>query len=193
MNNFEGALVLGADLLAPLPMAKEIAHVFGATATLLSPNKGGVLVLHCEAGSFRVRPGDYLPKVFTADNTTEIFSSVAHGYVTGDGPFKVSNAGGALPAGLANTTLYWVIKLTADTFSLALSWDAAMAGTVVAISDDGTGTQTIGGVPATPGATVTDGYGTFKLSAGDFRVFAAPKKLTVKGAGASDILTAWWT
>jgi hypothetical protein len=59
--------------------------------------------------------------VFTAANGTEIFTSVAHGLITGDGPVRVVNAGGALPTGLAADTDYWIIKIDADTFYLATS------------------------------------------------------------------------
>lgn len=80
---------------------------------------------------------------FTADNTTETFTSVAHGMTSGDGPFRVSNSGGALPAGLAVDTDYWVITVTADTFQLATSKANALAGTELLITTDGTGTQTL--------------------------------------------------
>lgn len=81
--------------------------------------------------------------VFTADNATEIFSKVAHTLKTGDGPFQVSNSGGALPSGLSAATDYWVIKIDADTFKLATSLANALAGTNLLISTNGTGTQTI--------------------------------------------------
>lgn len=80
---------------------------------------------------------------FTATNATETFTKVAHGLNTGDGPVQVSNSGGALPAGLAALTDYWVIKLTDDTFQLATSFQNAMAGTPLGITTDGTGTQTL--------------------------------------------------
>ncbi len=81
---------------------------------------------------------------FTADNTTEIFTAVAHGMLSGAGPFRVSNAGGALPAGLAVDTNYWIVKMTVDTFKLASTKTLALAETPdVAITTDGTGTQTL--------------------------------------------------
>jgi len=81
---------------------------------------------------------------FTAANATETFTSVAHGMATGNGPFRVSNAGGALPAGLVADTDYWVTVLTADTYKLATTKALALALTPdVAITTDGTGTQTL--------------------------------------------------
>lgn len=80
---------------------------------------------------------------FTATHGTETFTAVAHTLQTGDGPFRVSNAGGALPAGLEADTDYWVIRVDADNFKLADSLADALAGTVHAITGNGTGTHTI--------------------------------------------------
>lgn len=87
---------------------------------------------------------------FTAANASELFTSAAHGMATGDGPFRVSNAGGALPTGLAVDTDYWVIADVANgvvdpvnTFQLATSKANALAGTELLITTDGTGTQTL--------------------------------------------------
>ena len=82
-------------------------------------------------------------QTFTAANATEIFTAVAHGLLTGDGPFQVSNSGGGLPTGLTAATDYYIIKIDADTFYLAASRALAYVGTAVAITCDGTGTQTI--------------------------------------------------
>lgn len=81
--------------------------------------------------------------VFTAANATEIFTSVAHGFTTGDGPVRVVNSGGGLPTGLAVDTDYWVIKIDADTFYFATSRANAIALTHLSITTDGTGVQTL--------------------------------------------------
>lgn len=87
---------------------------------------------------------------FTAANATELFTSANHGMSTGAGPFRVSNSGGALPAGLSADTDYWVIADIANgvadpvnTFQLATSKANALAGTELLITTDGTGTQTL--------------------------------------------------
>ena len=87
--------------------------------------------------------------VFTAANATEIFTAVAHGFVTGDGPVQVSNAGGALPAGLTAATDYWIIVIDANTFKLATSLANALAGTNLLITTDGTGVQTLADTAST--------------------------------------------
>lgn len=75
---------------------------------------------------------------------TEAITETAHGMSTGDGPFRVSNSGGALPTGLAADTDYWIIKLTADTYQLASSKANAIALTPVDITAAaGGGTHTL--------------------------------------------------
>jgi hypothetical protein len=87
---------------------------------------------------------------FTATNATELFTSAAHGMSTGDGPFRVSNSGGALPTGLSVDTDYWIIADVANgvadpvnTYQMATSRANALAGTELLITSDGTGTQTL--------------------------------------------------
>lgn len=75
---------------------------------------------------------------FTALNAGDVFTTVAHGMVTGDGPYRVS--GGSIPTGTAVDTNYWIIRLTADTYNLATSKANALATTVMTISADGSGT-----------------------------------------------------
>jgi hypothetical protein len=83
------------------------------------------------------------PKTFTAANATNVFTATAHGMANGD-KVRVSNAGGALPAGLSAGTDYFVIAAAANTFQLA----AAPGGAAVDITTDGTGTQTVQPIPA---------------------------------------------
>lgn len=78
-------------------------------------------------------------KTFTAA-VTDVLTAAAHGFYTG---LKVQlTTTGTLPAGLALTTDYWVIRVTADTFKLADSLAHADAGTAVDVTDVGTGTHT---------------------------------------------------
>lgn len=80
---------------------------------------------------------------FTAANASETLTSTAHGMETGDGPYRLSNAGGALPTGLSADTNYWIIKLTADTYQLAATRADAIAETEATFTTDGTGTHTL--------------------------------------------------
>lgn len=86
---------------------------------------------------------------FTTTHGTDTVNKVAHGLSTGDGPLTASNVGGALPTGYAAATNYWWIKTGDDTGKLAASLSDAIAGTAVAISDDGTGTHTLSDTAST--------------------------------------------
>ncbi len=76
-------------------------------------------------------------------NATNAFTATAHGMTTGDGPYRLTNSGGGLPAGSAVDTDYWIISLTANTFSIASSYANAITPTAVDITTDGTGTHTL--------------------------------------------------
>lgn len=92
---------------------------------------------------------------FTAA-TSDICTKTAHGMKTGL-KVQVSNSGGALPAGLAALTDYWVIYLSANTFSLASSLANAIAGTAVDITDTGTGTHTVAPIAISGGKFLLQG------------------------------------
>jgi hypothetical protein len=75
---------------------------------------------------------------------TDVITKASHGMETGDGPVRTSNAGGALPAGLAAATDYYFIKVSANTFKLATSRANALAGTAINITAAaGGGTHTL--------------------------------------------------
>lgn len=84
-------------------------------------------------------------KNFTADSSTDICTSTAHGFVTGTG-LRLTNSGGALPTAtggnLAIDTTYIVIRIDNDTFKLARTPALATAGTVIDLTGNGTGTHT---------------------------------------------------
>lgn len=80
---------------------------------------------------------------FVAVNASNDLTISTHSYTTGDGPIVLANSGGALPAELDTTTLYWVRSIGADTVRLYLTQEDAEAGTnEVVFTDDGTGTHT---------------------------------------------------
>ncbi len=120
---------------------------------------------------------------FTATNATETFTAVAHGLQTGDGPFVVSNSGGALPAGLVAGTQYWIIKVDNDNFKLAASFAEAGAGTAVAITTDGTGTHTLSDVDGSTKQIVWHKHGDIEATL----TLAAREGYTVPCAHKSDV------
>lgn len=90
-----------------------------------------------------LHPGVIADDDFTATHGTDTFTAASHGLLTGDGPIRLTNSGGALPAGLATATDYYVIRSSANDFKLATSFANALAGTAVEISGNGTGTHTL--------------------------------------------------
>ncbi len=79
-------------------------------------------------------------KVATIANATDIWTSTAHGLLV-DQKVRLTNSGGALPAGFLPNTDYWIIaaNLAANTFQLA----ASKGGASVNATTDGTGTHTV--------------------------------------------------
>lgn len=69
--------------------------------------------------------------------------SGGHGMATGDGPYRLTNSGGALPTGSSADTNYWVYSESSTIFRLATSYANAIAGTTIFITSDGTGTHTL--------------------------------------------------
>jgi hypothetical protein len=81
-----------------------------------------------------------------------VFTSAAHGMSTGlKGQFTTS---GSLPTGLSASTNYYIIALSANTFTVASSLANAIAGTPVTITSAGTGNQTFTAT-AIAGAIIT--------------------------------------
>lgn len=76
------------------------------------------------------------------NTTTGVITSTAHALVQGQ-LVTLTNSGGALPTGFATVTTYYVIYISANTFSLASSAANALAGTPIIPSTQGTGTQTV--------------------------------------------------
>ena len=56
---------------------------------------------------------------------------------------KFSNTGGALPVGLNNTDIFWLVRVSATTARVATSLANAIAGTVISYTDNGSGTNTM--------------------------------------------------
>lgn len=86
----------------------------------------------------------YVPatQTFTSVNVSGNRISITnHGYQTGLA-VQLSTSS-ALPAPLAILTTYYVIRHSANTFSLASTYANAVAGTEITLSDSGTGTQTV--------------------------------------------------
>jgi hypothetical protein len=83
-------------------------------------------------------------KTFTATAATPTVLTVAAGWDIQEGTaVRLTNSGGALPAGLSTGVTYYWHRLSATTGNLSTSRANLDAGTYVAASDTGTGTHTI--------------------------------------------------
>lgn len=91
--------------------------------------------------------------ITSADNTTDRITKNGHGFVDGDGPVMLTGA--TPPTGLDAVTPYYVIKIDANVFQLAASVGAALAGTAVPFSTNGSGTIKVVAVAATTAGTGT--------------------------------------
>lgn len=100
--------------------------------------------------SIRTKAGTIALSIAAAGvtNATNLFTSVAHGFSTGDR--ILVTADNTLPTGIT-AIQYWIIVSSADTFQLASTYANSIAGTAVAISDDGTGANSYDLVEETAG------------------------------------------
>lgn len=77
----------------------------------------------------------------TTDVSGNVITETAHKFVTGQ-KVTYSNGGGTSITGLTTNTDYYVIRLTADTFSVADTYALALAGTAITLSGTGNNAQT---------------------------------------------------
>jgi hypothetical protein len=117
---------------------------FNSTAIVTSESGVKVNLDNAVTGSLQIIHGANVSAVVTAsaaiDVTANSLTSVAHGLVTGTkGQFTTSSA---LPTGISALTDYFIIKIDADIFKVATSYNLAVAGTPVDITAAGTGNQT---------------------------------------------------
>lgn len=98
-----------------------------------------------------------LGTVTTTIATPAVLTLSAHGLQTGDAVYLTTT--GALPTGLSANTLYYAVKIDANTFNLATSRANAYAGTKIATSGSQSGTHTLRYCPFGLG----DGSSTFNV------------------------------
>jgi len=79
---------------------------------------------------------------FTASSSSGLLLTYANDFNTLT-KVRFTNSGGALPTGLSTLTDYYLVRVSATTARVATSLANAIAGTVVAFTDAGTGTHTV--------------------------------------------------
>lgn len=79
---------------------------------------------------------------FTASSSSGLLLTFTNDFNTYT-KVRFTNSGGALPTGLSAGTDYWLVRVSATTARVATSLANAMAGTVIAYTDGGSGTHTM--------------------------------------------------
>ena len=79
---------------------------------------------------------------FTASSSSGLLLTYTNDFNTFT-KVRVTNSGGGLPTGLAIDTDYYLVRVSATTARVATSLANAIAGTVIAYTDGGTGTHTL--------------------------------------------------
>ena len=184
-----GTGVASGNIQVDLSPEVALAEVADKIAVAIAANQSYLSVTHNYAAQVI---GD---TVFIA-NANDTLTAVAHGMLTGDGAVRVSNAGGALPGGLAAATDYYVIRIDNDTFYLATTRANAYAGTRIDILDAGTGVHTLADVAGTTRSagtiTVIAQANTFTITetVANASFTTAVTALTAAAGGGSAILAA---
>lgn len=79
---------------------------------------------------------------FTASSSSGLYLTYTNDFASYTS-VKFSNSGGALPTGLNNTDIFWLVRADATHGRVATSLANAIAGTYVAYTDTGSGTNTM--------------------------------------------------
>jgi hypothetical protein len=120
----------GAALYKETPGDPQHVHTFTKEAT------SGVAVT--KLGAWSDTSVEDSTRPFTADAGTDALTSTAHELENGE-TVLLSNSGGALPGGLAASTLYFVRDAATNTFKLSLT----AGGSAIDITSAGTGTHSV--------------------------------------------------
>lgn len=208
---------ISPEALGALTLSEDIQVVGGDTNIHAFRRPDGASVLYVGvatapgASTFDLNP-KWLPAddTFTVNASTNVCTATSHGFVTGDGPYRLSTTD-TLPDPLATDTDYWVYAIDDDDFYLCTSLGAAQhksggkPGEIdspkpVDLTDTGTGTHTILAGMDTAVVASGAGNGTFRFVAGSavgpifnpVYTFPAPKAVTLQTSATSVVLHVWW-
>lgn len=132
------------DVLGDGVTETAISSTSGASATTAAIHNALVTALNAVVGkNFTAAFAACTVEDFTFTAAGAVMTAAAHGMQTGDGPVRLTTSAADLPLNLLTGTDYWIIRLDANTFSLATSLALALAGTAVTADDAGTGTHTV--------------------------------------------------
>lgn len=148
-NFYEPFLDSSGEPIIIRPKPREVVHftfsvdTAGATDTMDWEILGGNRIVEGPSGGLDSVSTDHvLGTVTNANDKFEISGGAAHyHFSTGDGPFRFT--GGDLPSGVSTGTDYWIIWESSTELKIGTTLANALAGTVQAFADDGSGTQTL--------------------------------------------------
>lgn len=141
-DDFDGVILNGTSA-ASQEVSLDPKGTLG-NLTIVGTCSAGDLLQPAASGAVKKYVGQ-ASKTLTVANATDIWTSSAHGFVSGEA-VRLTNSGGALPAGTDAVTTYFVGKIDADTFYLYDTLANALAGGAtgrVNATGDGTGTHSI--------------------------------------------------
>ena len=141
-GNFNTDSVAAGDVVA-IQTGPDGGHYYvdtapaGATATLVEVDSG---TAGAATTGLTVDDNTYTEATDVTGNVID--TTVSHGWLTGDA--VITDAAGTIDTGLTNNTVYYVVRVSATTLSLATSYANAVAGTpLVTLNDNGTGVTTL--------------------------------------------------
>lgn len=143
------------------PLSFTAAQTGGTQYATLPEGGSNIDIYDKDSAAFQITATDATPAAkltgeadFTDDGGDILVTEAAHGFLTGlKGQFTTSNT---LPTGISLATDYFIVKVDADTYKVATSLANALAGTVIAFTDNGTGNHTF--TPTALAASVTPEY-----------------------------------
>lgn len=181
----------------------SVHQVVGNTVTVVRrPDYARFLHLAVEVNDFRFRPGKYDSRTFTDTDVTVLTNVIAdagHGFVDGDGPYRLST-GGTLPDGLSATEDYYVGTVDANSYKFYTTRQKAISkktGQEVNLLDAGSAMDvvTVNALAATPSASQVTGQGSVLLDRTNcaLLMIGGPSAFTVLGSAAGSKLSYWWS
>lgn len=131
-TNLSVATNYGASAIADFNANKQLA---------LTKSMGRVMLGSAPASILSIT----FKTTFTASSSSGLLVTTANNFYIFVGmPVYVTNVGGGLPGNLVTNAIYYVTNIVStNIFHLATSYANAIAGTAIAFSTSGTGTQTI--------------------------------------------------
>jgi len=215
MANGSRALGTGGNTVAHNFPGSDVFVQTGATAAVVYRRPAGATVLTMTLSSGGA--AHYVDLSDCAFPGTATFSSgdaatdtvtmaAPHGFVTGDGPYQLTEVG-TLPAGLAVATDYWVYVVSTTEVKFCTSYDNAVrtlkssmdgeidAPVVIDLTTNGAGANTV--VSAFPARLTANGSSTVSSMVAGFEKlpvsFAAPDTFTAQLSNAGARLEFWWS